>query len=362
MNRSAIILIFVFMLGVTFKSKCQDYIKYHQSIANAERKIFVENKIVDGLALYVKTFENYDFIFLQDCVTAMQIALMLNDENKFIVLITKGAKNGLLLRHLTAIRYINTHPIFTKQKITVIEIIKQNRQFYLRRLDTAIVKEVYSLYAWDQLEKNALLHETVPQYNLRYKNAINTTFKKFKEVIDRKGFPADKLIGIDQNDIQYELKTGRQDLKVYYYKYKKEYRVKQEQFELEEEFLASTLYFPILLHYEHQFSNYKLFNDSFFVSQIAKGNMHPKDVASIYDMEYIVYPAKIPDISKGQCFFGVGLLDTFFESHPLPTSDMIINNCRSKFFIPPIENDRLKYRFLKQHGMHAAWGWDGMRS
>src|SRR5690606_10230642 len=116
----------------------QDYSQYHLNIIKAEEQVFVNGKTEDGLKTYLNTFNQYDFVFLHDCFIAIQIALYANDENAFLAFVEKGAQNGLLPKHLTfrGTRFIKTHPIYIKNKDTILAICRANRQHYLQRLDT----------------------------------------------------------------------------------------------------------------------------------------------------------------------------------------------------------------------------------
>jgi hypothetical protein len=44
-----------------------DYNEYHKNIADAEYNIFVLNDSIKGLKEFKNTFDDYDFVFVDDC-------------------------------------------------------------------------------------------------------------------------------------------------------------------------------------------------------------------------------------------------------------------------------------------------------
>ena len=134
---------FLFMMLLGFSahsSSAQNYFEYHTNIIKAEQQIFVEEHFNEGLETYLNTFNRYDFVFLNDCMTALQIALHAEDENAFLKIANKATQNGLMPRHLLKMAYINKHPIYQKYKDSIISMYKINRTHYLTRIDTAVLK------------------------------------------------------------------------------------------------------------------------------------------------------------------------------------------------------------------------------
>ena len=168
-------------------TSAQDYWLYHQNIIKAEEQIFINNRVKEGLNTYLHTFSNYDFVFVSDCVTAMQIALLDSNAKIFLAITDKAAKNGLTPGHLNRIPYIRKHPLYIKYTDSVMSMYKRNRPHYLKNIDTTALKKMYSLFAFDQMEKNPMKNESHMATANRYKHEIAKTMGELKQLVLEKG-------------------------------------------------------------------------------------------------------------------------------------------------------------------------------
>lgn len=342
----------------------QDFIEYHQRINKADEQIFVNRQLKEGLEVYAEVMDRYDFVFVHDCMNAMQIALYKGEEALFLKFWEAATRNGLMPRHIQYFDYIKVHPLYLKHKEKLIEIYIRNRPGYLRRIDTTTLIKLYNLCANDQINKEYYFDgETRAQYLFRYKKQITATMDKLREIISVKGIPGERLIGLGQNDIDIirELKIDSWDLIEYFHQYKDVYPIiRKGQFTISEDNMTSSfLYYTILHHYGYIFSDYIFFSDSFYLDQIEKGNLHPKDYANINDIPYDIYETRIPDPNRNEKYFGLRPNRT---SDSLRIPDHRINQYRKEFYLPPIEQDRAKWHFLKSHGMRYWWGYTFTRS
>lgn len=352
------------LINVWFSASAKDYSAYHQSIVKCEQLIFAENKFDSGINLYQKTFEFYDFVYAGDCVTAIQIALYHNDEKAFLSFTKKAFQNGLMLRNFKRIYYVKHHPLYLKDTSQFEKIYRENRPHYLARIDTATLKKMYTLYAKDQLVKNSLkkpggTFESSAQYLKRYRPLITKTIAEFKNLVVAKGLPADRIIGIGQKDIMRELKTSAKDMEQYYWDYKSnnECVLEKGQFDCEEESLFSNLAITLMIHYGNPL---EIFDASFYLNQIKLGNLHPKDFATFQDIKYACFTKEMGVIPT-DLYFGVGVTATLAPNNRLQT-DHYIDSCRSLYFIAPIEQDRLKWKFMQAQKMNYGWGYAAKRS
>jgi hypothetical protein len=96
------------------------------------------------------------------------------------------------------------------------------------------------------------------------------------------------------------------------------------------------------------------------MQQIKAGNIHPKDVAFLYDQGFTGYPQK-PAL-HGDKFFNVGTNVEYMINQPGSISREELNKTRAMFFIAPIEIQIAKYNFLKEHCMLPGSGYSGCRS
>lgn len=347
-------LILLCLFPFIINAQNSDYSNYYTLINKAEKRIFVDSAISDGLSIYLYAFNAYDFVFLTDCITAMQIALYAKDENYFLKFSLKGFQNGLLPRHLSKINYIKHNQQYVKNLDTLIEMYKRNRPAYFKRIDTITLKKMISLYVNDQKFKNSQKNN-VGIDEKSYKLEIQKTISSLREIITNKGFPTEKIIGVDQNDIMKELNLHNMDVYEYFNLFKRYYNVTHDQFIFDERSFSSTYIFPIFHHYESSFGKYDLFEDSFYLAQILNGNLHPKDFAYINDIKYRVDETHKPN--KQEMFFGGGWMDKQY----LLLNDSIINKFRIRFFLPPIQQDRMKYGFMTKQGMWTYLGYMGTR-
>lgn len=349
----------------------QDYFKYHEGIIKAEEQIFVKQQYDEGLKTYADVFKKYDFVFAHDCVMAMQIALFRNNEKLFLQFTTKAMQNGLTTKHLDSrvMTYFQTHPIYNKYKDSIVSIYKRNRPHYLKRIDTVALGKMTQLYCNDQLEKNPLKSESWNNHK-RYKPQITETMNQLRKLIDERGYPSDRLIGIDDQSLLRELGTTRMTPLDYYKKYVGDpcCNISQSQFEQDENTLSSSMIFPVIMHYGHVVGGQDrlrcvMYNDSFYLRQIKQGCIHPKDVAFLYDwgMNNGGSTAGTPNLEKGEKFFEIGIRPPGTKRQ-VNITDENINNLRKAFHIAPIEHDRIKLEFVRKNGMYIGFGWWTCRS
>lgn len=357
-----------FVLYKSASTQAQDYNIYHAKIIQAEKEIFQKGNIEKGLSIYSIVFQDFDFVFLRDCIIAMQIALYNSNEKLFIEFVAKSSKNGLLIRHLPLLKYIYNHAIYNKNKETVHQYLENNRKYYLQRLDTMTLKKIIRLFSIDQVEKSIIPNETNKQREIRYKPLIRETAGKLIDLIKDKGFLGDMLIGIDQNDIMHELSVGKYDAIDYYNKYKNSPNayIVPLQFNLEEYLFASTLYFPIVVHFSNFWKDksnknrYVLHSDEFFQQQITNGRIHPQDLAYLYDLG-LENSITLNDDKTNERYFGIRSVFSTTD-HQDSLKDAKMNYFRGLYHITPIQCQRAKINFMRKHGMHYSFGWNGCRS
>ncbi len=144
----------IVLLPIDMISK--NYVDYHKGINHAEQLIFVHHKIQDGLKVYDTIFNEYDFVYVGDCINALQMALYQNDEISFLNFTQKAFQNGLHLRNLKNIKYVKNHAIYLKDTSVIQHSFNRNRSHYVNRIDTSLLKEIVQLFTRDQLNKNGL--------------------------------------------------------------------------------------------------------------------------------------------------------------------------------------------------------------
>lgn len=340
--------------------KAQDYIEYHRQLNRADYLMFVRNEFDSGLNVYNQAFNKYDFVFVKDCVIAIQISLFRKRDQLSLRFIEKAFQNGLKLSHLRGFHYIANSEFYRKNGALVERLYIHNRPIYLKRVNFSLLNQVNRLFAADQAIKNGPQGDAkkFARFRVGYRVKIKESIEQLKKVSIEFGFPSDRLIGIDQNDIMKETKMSYKDLPDYFEYYgsrETSNRITLSQFQHEERFLSSHLILPLMHHLERAYYEFPI---SFYQNEIKKGNIHPKDVAAINDFPYATLP---PDpIGKDSIYYGVGV--RFQAANSLCIPDSLINRNRSFLGIQKIEYDRKKWQFMYEHKMDFIFGYVGCRS
>lgn len=333
-----------------------DYTQYHKDINEAERQLFVLHDIKAGLQIYSKVFKQYDFVFLFDCVVALQMALYANDTASFLEFTGKGMKSGLMPRHLMKIQFINAHPLYNRYKDSAIAMYRMHRPLYLKRIDTSALKTLYELRGNDQVEKSHRKNESQGAYMRRYKPQIATSMKRLKELIDKKGFSSEKLIGVDQNDLMLELGLNAPEMISYYHQYKDESTIDIEQFTFDEKIFSSSLIWALWYHYARMFKDYDFYPEPFYLEQIKLGNIHPKEVKAFCDEPYSMNDGV--GANHGIMFTVLKAWEQEGYHPPRQTAVEVLNRNREKYSLPPVEQEDARDAFLKEKGMATGYKWE----
>lgn len=361
------ILLFFSLFIIAQSGLSQDYTQYHKSIINAEKQLFINEQLEEGLKTYITTFKQYDFVFLSDVMLAMQISLLTNNEQAFLTLADKATQNGLLPRHLIKFYFIQKHPFYKKHKDSIITLYHRNRPHYLNRIDTIALQKMYDIFAFDQMEKNPLKNESETDYNKRYKPQIKQRIDKLTKLIEGHGFPSDKTIGIYQNDIMSEMKLSSQDLIYYYHNNKNNsaYSIHEGQFQEYEWKFSSNLWHAVIAHNYQRQGITQIHSDTLYLREIKKGNIHPRDMAHMLD-----FPLRNADgdklntqLKKGEKFFLIARRNNIenMEGYYKGIAFSHINLLRERFYIAPIEQDIAKIKFAKKYGIYIPYVANGIR-
>jgi hypothetical protein len=318
-------------------SQTNDYTKYHTLINKAEELYFMEHKTDSTLFYYNQVFKEYNFIYVKDLVNAAQIALF--EKRPYRFYIEKGFEQGLKIAHL------NYYPLFKKelqklQKDTkLIKTYNQNRKKYIARIDFDYRNTIYYLAIKDQLNKQK------PKYH----NIVYQTTQKLLKYIKNKGFPGDKLIGIEDNSIFREIGKSYLDLYQQRKKHKELFHMNSEEESL------STVWAQIIL--VHNPCSYYLLKKT-LLNEIKKGNIHPRDVGLIYDNAYR-YKSEFPYYCDKIKLTGAYLLNPAALGHIKNINLDTVNAMRKKMLIVSTMVDAKKKDYEIKYGFKLFSGfWD----
>lgn len=159
-----------------------------------------------------------------------------------------------------------------------------------------------------------------------------------------------------------ELKLDCPDIEQLYFNIinTKHASITKKQLQIDESYLYSKFYFPIIIHSQNIFRTFE--DSSILLEQLKLGNIHPKDIAFLYDNFNQYNNTANPVYKNGTCYYGVGVRPTKMFKDTLYVPDDVINKCRHQFYLPPIEQDRAKWKFMESNKMNYGWGYMGFRS
>lgn len=342
------------------QGKSVNYFEYHGAVNLAEKMIFVQNEIISGLEMYEDIFSRFDYLYAGDCVIASQIAVFNRDSRRLGFFLQRAFENGLSWRTMKGIPYIFKSALFQKDSVQLKSLYAMARKKYLSRIDTVVLKKMYYIFVDDQLNKNNLkgTQEPFTAFQKRYGPVSQNLFKQINEIIRSHGVPMDRIIGLQQQDLMKELKLDCPDLLEFYFRNKNSCPtiLVKEQFVLDEWSLASNFYLTIVIHQQNILNQ---FDSSMLRNQIRMGNIHPKDVAFLH---YNFYRGRVTPVGFKRPQFLIGYNPDRLRPNCGPVPDSVIDLYRAGLSIPPIEQDRRKWKFMLEHGMNFIWGYCGIRA
>lgn len=347
-------------LSVASSAAQKSYFEYHTQINLTEKMMFVDNNVKGGLAQYESVFSAYDFVYAGDCIIAVQMAIYGADKTRFQYFVRRAFENGVSWKHLRGIPYIAKSDFFTRDSAILKSYYPNARKKYLSRIDTEALKEMYHIFYDDQLNKNLLKEgtETHQAFVERYRPVFANLIGRVNKLISRIGLPMERNLGLTQQNIMSELKLDCPDLLDIYYRNKNSCRtiLVKDQFVVDEWNFASNYYLTIIVHQQNILDQ---FDSSLLRSQIGLGNIHPKDVAFLLFNFYRDHKTPV-GIQRPQ--FLVGFNQDRLKPNCGPVPDSVVNTYRVPLYLPPIEQDRAKWKFMQDQGMYFIWGYCGFRA
>lgn len=326
-----LLIFIVFFLVSSFSFSQENYNDYHKKINKAEQLYFIQNKVDSSLYYYDKAFEEFSFNFLRDIINAAQIAKFNN--KPFLKYIYKGFQFGLKIERL------NDYPLFKKEiaKLKkdkqVNETYSKARKKYLQSIDFEYLNWLDDIAIKDQSDKD----------NPKYKSVISNTLKIFEKKIIDKGFPGEKIIGVSDSLLFYEIHKPYMSLKE---KIKRKgdkslYYFMQTDDEL------NMAYVGLILLVHHCCAYEQL--SEILKNEITKGNIHPRDVGMVADNALRYYgQMKQPYLLN---VFARSKYNAEQKSNPKK-----INAVRKKLGVNTIEVDNAKLEFETKYNFKLISG------
>ena len=359
-------LIIIFFLYTT-NAFCQkrDYVIYHNAIIEAEKFIFIDNNSIKGLRKFDETFKECDYVFIDDCIEAFQLALVFDHDTFAYKFIEKAIKNGFqidMLKYLN-IGYLNLD-IKDSIKLKKVTIYENFIDSHKEQLDS--LTSIYYPEYINRMKKNKDLISLILKRHI-----IEQLYKQNeKKIVYFNSYPKTYLEISDEN-LLLLLKffkdgdfLGERNLGIYSDKFSKDIGIRpikefadsilngfkynstlnRVPYIGEEDYFGASPLFIILFHNPNSFQKLKPFAEK----AISEGYLHPREYALLLrgsskpkNLNILYKKIRIEDIEE------------------LPNDTSEINKARASMHLPPFEVDYFKNKFQNKNNVQSFFGFLG---
>lgn len=289
------------------ESKENNYITYHREFSQVEE--FISNEeFIEAESKLDTLFGNYEVKFAKDYLIAAQICILNGHKDKGLEFIRKASKMGVKFDCLKSLSLF-------KNKINQLEWnqienqISQLRREYLKNIDLELYQEFHKRYQEEQDAKGSE----------RYKSTVYSNFNRIKETIESSGFPGETLIGIDNQTLANSISDCG---------------------------CGNSKTIVTLLHYDYPISE---IGEERLISEIEKGNLHPREFATIYNFEKTKVSVLYNKSSK--VYDDLPTYNFNFPFGEKITNTEKVNSDREKFGICRYDVDEKKIEVSQKYGM-----------
>lgn len=340
----------------------KDYRDYHAGIINAEKAIFLERDSIRGLGLFKSTLEAYDFVFVDDCMEAFQLALVFKKEDYALYFIEKALQNGFELRLLDqmylfcpSMAHIDSfgsrltihEPFMKKYKARLTAYSKRVYPKYLQRIDKQLLEAVLRRHVKEQLFKNGIrgLVASEEEQHQQYLAITQDNFRFFDSLARKGIFTGERNLGIYTDSLvrRLGLKTTKEYLQelLTYYRLPLTTSVPITTEDNNDYYSASPLYI-MLFHHNNSFQGMLSYKDE----AIRQGYLHPREAASL----------KMYDPSEAS-MNNRGIEVLYLKPHKEIASNTTgIDGERQTYLLTPYALDVAKHAFTQQHRIKLFFG------
>ena len=257
-------LLYILFIGISTIALSQNYIDFQKNITRAEIAI-LDSNYTEASNIYYDLFQNYDFVFLGNCVSACQSAIAINNDTLAFYFANRAIKHGLKMNQIETektLKLLQTKPQWKAFSAHYDSL----RAIYTKSVNWGLRKKINELHDRDQLWRDR--HE-LQWWNLLWKPLIKRRWYKELEkiveielvpLINQYGYPGEKLIGIDEKYMHHKFR---------------------------EEHYNSFMVRLILIHY---YSKNRSLEDAFLIDEIKKGNLNAKQFADFHDFRASYFP------------------------------------------------------------------------
>jgi len=332
--------VFLGLFSMLQTTNCQifDYTLYHNDINKAEKHFFINDEIDSCIYYYDKAFESFEFVFVKDLVNAAQIAFYCNKPYKKYII--RGFEFGLKIQHLKEIILFDDIYNSLENDEVLQSEYSIGRDKYLKSIDFSYLLNIYNMSLKDQIDKN------LP--DAEYASIKRENIYKIKQIIENKGFPGTKYLGVSDSKIFSEIGKPKFDID----SLKVKYGDKLEYYSADDNLLASKYALVILIHIRCSFKELS----KVLRTSLKKGKIHPREIGLLYDNMFRNIIQGGQRCLEKNTSEGVFYLNKFCDYSKIKCSKDASNSLRSKWYIGTLDVDEKKKKYEKIHGFKLFWG------
>lgn len=338
-------------------SNKKEYFTYHNAITEAEKSIFLDRDSIKGLKIFNDLFKAYDFVFVDDCIEAFQLALFFKQDSYALKFIEKAIKNGFQLKLLDI---LSTGSIKKDDTLIVYNVSIYNNflKFHKKELDSLEIKYFPKFLKRIKKYKELIIffqkrHILEQFYKQNEKKIVdfNNYPKTYKEISDQNlefiisHFRAGKFLGERNLGIyteQFAKSLGILSIDSLAYNLISSFKCNDNlnaiPYLRERDYFASIPLFIMLYHNPKSFDLLAPYSEK----AIAEGFLHPREYA------ILLRNSKNTKVKYNKLY-----LENFQN---LPEDTKEINKIREEMHLPPIEVDFYKLKFQKEKNVQLFFG------
>lgn len=333
-----------------------DYNRYHSEIIRAEREIFVKGDSIKGLQIFHKTFARYDFVFVDDCIEAFQLALVFKREDFAMRFIKKALDNGFELKFLDLLDQGCPCDFYNGRcKVNVsTEFMEIHREYleqyamdhyvsYIQRIDKNAVAHLLKRHVREQLFKNGHkeLQTTDGGQQAEYRRICDDNLRFIDSLAQAGIFTGERNLGIytkkQMEHLHLPFKTAENCL-AWLLQFYGMPRSTDVPITDEYSYFEMGYLYNMLFHNVHSYEHLAKYKDE----AIKKGYLHPREYASLKfngrdrtDVELYLQPVK---------------------REPAQGAIAAVDTRRKALLLPDYETDKRKHEFAHKHGLQLFFG------
>ena len=262
MNR--LIIIFI-ICSATLNVSVNDVMQYYKNI-NEGKKFAIQGDWTSALNSYRSAFAIYDYPFARDCYNAIELSVTAKDTVNLEYFLQKSITRGIRIKDIESTgvtnHYLNN--IFYKQ---IREKEDSLLTIYSSKINWEIRNEINQMFLEDQKMREEYYNSSFLNKRKRGKEweALNKKqTERLIEITKQHGFPGEKLIGIDRNEMHSKINTNN---------------------------YSTGMPIVILIHH---FSQPNSSYDDLLEQEVKKGNIYNEHFATICDFEAEFGKSKYP--------------------------------------------------------------------